>query len=142
MKIDRYLTQHDASTLSKLAEQLLRVRDVKVNPAENLIDLISTSILLPENIQKKGYVSLNSTVRYRNVHSNDEHSIVIVCPQNVDSTLAHISVLAPLAMALIGQKEGRVVEVELPFNKVQFIEILEVRDLSCDVDDLVRSGEG
>ena len=133
MTTERYLTQHDATMLSKLAEQLLRTRDVDFNQAEKLIDLIAASILLPENTPRKDCVSLYSRVRYRHVGSKDEQSIVIVCPHDVNETLVRVSILAPLAMALIGRPEGTIVEVELPFNRAQSIEILEVQDLSSEV---------
>lgn len=133
MKIERYLTQDDAAVLSRLAEQLLRMRDIDFNLAEKLADLISTSILLPENVRKNDCVSLYSRVRYRQVGSNDVQPIVIVCPHEVHETQAGASILAPLAMALIGRLEGSIVEVELPFNRVQFVEILSVEDPSSDL---------
>lgn len=138
MKIERYLTQHDAAMLSKLAEQLLRIRDVDFNLAEKLIDLIATSILLPENAQRKDCVSLYSRVRYRQVGSKDVQSIVIVCPHDSNETLVRVSILAPLAMALVGRPQGSIVEVELPFGRAQLVEILEVQDLSSEV---VEPGE-
>ena len=127
MKIERYLSQHDASTLSRLAENLLRLRDVKFNHAERIIELITTAILLPENSQRNDYVSLYSTVVYRAIGTSQLKSIVIVCPQDASDVLAKISLLAPLAMALLGRVVGSVVAVTLPFNQVQYIEIVEVQ---------------
>jgi len=132
MKIERFLSQHDASTLSRLAETLLRLRDVKFNHAERLIDLITTSILLPENDYRDDYVSLYSTVVYRAVGTSELKSIVIVCPQDASDTLANVSLLAPLAMALLGRTVGSIVAVTLPFNHMQYVEIVEVRSRQPD----------
>ena len=58
MKNERYLTQNDAATLSRIAEHLLRMGEVEINAGEQLIDIIATSIILPVDVQRKGYVTL------------------------------------------------------------------------------------
>jgi regulator of nucleoside diphosphate kinase len=127
MKFDRFLTQEDASTLSRLAEQLLRVREVRINFAEKLIELIATSILLPENAPRPDCVCLHSKVTYR-VIGTDEHRVVhVVCPIDANDMLAQVSVLAPLALALLGRSVGSIVEIPMPFSQVQYVEIVEVR---------------
>lgn len=127
MKIQRYLSQDDATTLSQLAEHLLRLRDVRINSAELLIDLIGTSILLPENARRDDCVALHSLVTYRTVGSEQSQAIIIVCPQDASETLARVSILAPLAMALLGRTIGSIVEVVLPFNRLKLVEIVDVR---------------
>lgn len=127
MKIERFLSQDDATTLSQLAEHLLRLRDVKLNFAEPLIEIIETSILLPENVRRDDCVALHSQVTYRDVGSDRSETVVIVCPQDASESLAHISILAPLAMALLGRPVGSSVEVVLPFNRIKLVEIVDVR---------------
>lgn len=133
MKIERYLTQADATVLSRLAEQLLRVRDVKFNAGEDLIDLLSTAILLPENSERKDCVSLYAEVTYSPVGSDDKQIIVIVCPQDANQALARVSVLAPVALALLGRTVGTVVDVPLPFGQMQTVRVLDVTSLSASV---------
>lgn len=130
MKIERYLTQADATVLSRLAEQLLRVREVKFNAGEDLIDLLSTAVLLPENSTRKDCVALHTEVTYHIDSSKEKKTLAIVCPQNANQELARVSVLAPLAMALIGREVGSVVDVQLPFGQSQTVSILEVQPLS------------
>ena len=127
MRFERFLTQADASALSRLAEHLLRVRDVKFNVAERLIELIATSILLPENAVRPDCVSLQSTVTYRVVGTDAHWTVHIVCPLDAGSALAHASILAPLAMALMGRPVGSIVDVTLPFNQIQYVEIVDVQ---------------
>ncbi|RJG06699.1 transcriptional regulator [Noviherbaspirillum cavernae] len=131
MKFKRYLTQDDATVLSRLAEQLMRVRDVRFNSGETLIDIISTSILLPENTRKKNFVSLYAEVAYTGIEHDGEHAMTIVCPQDANQALAHVSILAPLALALIGREVDSMVEVELPFSQVHVVKILGVRNASA-----------
>jgi len=127
MNIERFLSQNDASILSRLAENLLRLRDLNFNHAERVIELITTSILLPENSRRDDYAGLYSTVIYRAIGTSESKSIVIVCPHDANDTLANVSILSPLAMALIGRVVGSIVAVALPFNRLQYVEILEVR---------------
>lgn len=134
MKTERFLSQNDAATLSSLAENLLRMRDVKLNFGEKLIDLIATSVLLPENAGRPDCVALNTRVTYREIGAKESHSMEIVCPQDANDTLARVSILAPLAMALLGRPAGSIVEVTLPFGKVQFIEVMAVQQLVGHVE--------
>ncbi|RZI42700.1 transcriptional regulator [Herbaspirillum sp. HC18] len=127
MKIERFLSQEDAAVLSRLAENLLRMREVSINFAEQLIELISSSILLPQNAQRHDYVSLRSEVTFREVGSTRSETVFLVCPQDAHEGLARVSILAPLALALIGRPLGSVTEVVLPFNRVKYVEITGVR---------------
>ncbi len=131
MKFERYLTQRDAAILGRLAEQLLRIRDLKFNTGEKLVELITSSILLPINVQKKDCVTLFSEVTYSRIAADEQHSVMVVCPQDANHALARVSVLAPIGMALIGRKVHSVVEVRLPFGHVEFIKILGVTALSA-----------
>jgi len=129
MKIERVLSQEDAAVLSRIAENLLRMREVSFNFAEQLIELISTSILLPQNVRRHDCVSLQSEVTFREVGTTHSETVFLVCPQDAHEGLARISILAPLAMALIGRPVGSVAEVVLPFNRVKYVEITDVRHI-------------
>lgn len=128
MKTERFLSQNDASTLSRLAEKMLRMRDVNFNHAERVIELITTSVLLPETSQRNDFVRLYSTVVYRAVGSTDLHSIVITCPHDANEALAAVSLLTPLATALIGRIVGSIVAVELPLYRIQYVEVIAVHE--------------
>lgn len=53
-------------------------------------------------------------------------SIILVCPQDANETLARVSILSPSAMSLLGRVIGSIVEIPAPFNQVQFVEIVDV----------------
>lgn len=135
MKTERFLSQNDATTLSRLAENMLRMREINFNHAERVIELITTSVLLPETDQRNDFVRLHSGVVYRAVGTVDLHSIVIACPRDANESnhaLSTVSLLTPLAMALIGRVVGSIVAVELPFGQIQYVEVvavLEGRDM-------------
>jgi regulator of nucleoside diphosphate kinase len=126
MKIERFLSQEDAAALSRLAEQLLRLRDVKINPAEQLIELIGSAVLLPVNVERDDCVALHSKVTFREVGSCKLETSVLVCPQQAHEALARVSILAPVALALLGRPLGSIAEVALPFNQVKYLEVVRI----------------
>ncbi|MBS0309021.1 MAG: GreA/GreB family elongation factor [Proteobacteria bacterium] len=130
MKFERYLNQHDAAILGRLAERLLRVRDLKFNPGEQLTDIISNAILLSANTRKNDCVMLGARVDYCTLGSEEEHAVTIVAPEEADQASGMVSVLAPIGMALIGRKVGSVVEIQLPFGQTEFVRIMDVEKAS------------
>jgi regulator of nucleoside diphosphate kinase len=134
MKIERFLSHGDATTLSRLAEHLLRTHEVKLNFGDILLDLISNATLLPENSTRADCVALHAKVTYRAIGSEERRTMTIVCPESADDAMGYVSVLAPLAIALIGRPKHSVVDVSLPFNQIQFIEILDVQQASARID--------
>ncbi|ABR90522.1 transcription elongation factor, greA family [Janthinobacterium sp. Marseille] len=139
MKNERYLTQNDAATLSRIAEHLLRMGEVEINAGEQLIDIISTSIILPVDVQRKGYVTLYSTVSYSPVDTEEVRKLTIVCPQDANPQLALISALTPIGLALIGRKALTTVEVALPSKRVEKLKILDVTPLDSTMGELALS---
>jgi regulator of nucleoside diphosphate kinase len=123
MKSERYLSQQDATILSHLAQHLLRTGGPCAQHAEQLIAIIETSILLPVNATRNDYVALYSTVACRDVESNQHISICIVCPREVHDGLERVSILAPLALSLVGRIVGSFVDVTLPFVRPMYVEI-------------------
>ena len=126
---ERFLSQKDACLLSRLAEAMLRLRDVKFNFADRLVEFLSGAILLPETSTRDDFVRLNTVVTYRAVGSAKREYLAIVCPQDADDVLARVSVLSPLAMAMLGRVVGSIVEIGLHFGRVQYVEIVDVASI-------------
>lgn len=127
MQYERFLSQHDAALLGELAETLMRVRDVKFNTGEKLVEMIASAFIHPADALRHDCVGLASEVTYRPIGDLNTATITIVLPEQANQAMSHVSVLAPVAMALIGRKVNSVVEVELPFGLVKFVQILSVR---------------
>ncbi|MNR76128.1 nucleoside diphosphate kinase regulator [compost metagenome] len=139
MKNERYLTQNDAATLSRIAEHLLRMGEVEINAGEQLIDIISTSTILPVGVQRKGYVTLYSNVSYTPVGTEDVRTLTIVCPQDANPQLALISALTPIGLALIGRKALSTVEVALPSKRTEKLKIIDITPLDSTMGELALS---
>jgi regulator of nucleoside diphosphate kinase len=89
---DKRVVQH----LEGLDEELDRAEIVK--PEEIPIDVIT----------------MNSTVRLRDLDSGEEVVYTVVFPAKADSTNGKISILAPLGTAVLGYRVGDTVEWKVP----------------------------
>lgn len=59
-------------------------------------------------------VTMNSQVRVRELKGSRSSTYTLVYPRDADVDAGRLSVLAPLGKALLGAKEGDVVEVNAP----------------------------
>jgi regulator of nucleoside diphosphate kinase len=126
MKNQRIFKQSDAAILSRLAEHLLRLGEVEFNVGEELLDMISSAKILAVDTERKDYVALHTTVTYSPANIDEKRTVTIVCPHEANPQLAHISVLSPIGMALIGRKSLHIIDVALPANRIEKIKILEL----------------
>lgn len=76
---------------------------------------------LPEDV-----VCLNSTVTVKEETSDKVLQLTLVTPENADIKQRRISILSPIAAALIGFRKGKKVEWKVPAGLKTF-RILEVR---------------
>jgi regulator of nucleoside diphosphate kinase len=129
MNFKRYLTQHDATLLSKHAENLLRELDLNYNCGEQLIEILKSSVLLHEKSRRDDCVSLYSEILYERLDTNDYHVTTIVIPSEASAALARISALAPLSLALIGRRITSEVDVELYGSYSYRVRIVAVNNI-------------
>ena len=81
---------------SQLSQELKRASQVK---PEDILECV---------------VTMNSRVRLRELKSKQEFEITLVYPQDVNVNERKVSVLAPVGIAILGSKEGDVVELPVP----------------------------
>jgi regulator of nucleoside diphosphate kinase len=93
--------QH-AAPLGGLADELLRARVVP--RAE-----------IPPDV-----VTMNSTVRVRDLETGEEETYTLVYPGEADIEANKLSVLAPVGTALLGYRAGDVVEWPVPAGVTRF----------------------
>ncbi len=71
-------------------------------------------------------VTMNSSVRFKNLSTQKKKEYLIVYPQAACKELGRISVFSDLGVALLGHKKGSIVEVKeigIPKYKVQILDI-------------------
>ncbi len=114
-----YITQADKETLSKLIEEgryselksnvYLKKLEAEINKAE-----VINKIQLSRNV-----VTMNSRVLL--LVDGEEEEITLVYPQHANVRKNEISVLSPLGTAILGYREGNVIEWEVPAGKIVII---------------------
>jgi regulator of nucleoside diphosphate kinase len=62
-------------------------------------------------------VTMNSTVRIRDLDSGEESVYTLVYPQDAEISANRISVLAPIGTAILGYRAGDVVQWEVPSGR-------------------------
>ena len=112
-----YITEHDMERLRALME----VYDANTDLLEEMLD--RARIVLPKNIPGD-VVTMNSTVRVKDVDTGEERTFTLVFPGNKAGNGA-VSILAPAGAALIGRREKEIVERQVPAGKKK-MQILEV----------------
>lgn len=80
-------------------------------------ELGQAQIVAPREMPK-GVVTMNSTVRCHDLDGEDEEeTYTLVYPGFADPAQGCLSILAPLGTALLGHREGEVVEWDSPFGR-------------------------
>lgn len=126
MKNERILTYNDAATIARLSEHLLRLAATQTNLGEQLLELLAISTILPPGVHDPCHVALYAEIRYAELVSKQEHTLTIVQPQESDLGRGNISILTPVAIALMGCHIGAVVTAPLPFGRTQALKLTYV----------------
>jgi len=113
------ITQHDADRLRTLIDEMDDFGGRK-DLAALAGELDRATIVAPEAIPSNT-VTMNSSVILRDVEQSKEKTITLVFPADADIDAGAISVLAPVGTAILGFKEGDVIEWPVPSGLRRFL---------------------
>lgn len=88
--------------------------------------LASVRVVDKSELNKAEGVIMGSTVRIKALDTGQESEYMIVSEHEADILEDKISPESPLGGALLGEKEGKVVEIEAPRGRVKY-KILEIK---------------
>jgi regulator of nucleoside diphosphate kinase len=71
-------------------------------------------------------VTMNSKVTYHNLDDDKEQTIEIVYPGDADIRVSKISILAPIATALIGLRIGQCINWLFPNGKTKTLKVVRI----------------
>ena len=121
-----YISQTDRERLQNLIE-LVRNGNERSNLSyvKRLEDELEYAEVIAPQKMPPDIVTMRSKVRLRDLDKKEETVYSIVFPSEANFDEGKISVLAPLAMALLGHQLGSTVEFEAP-GRVRRLQILEI----------------
>ncbi len=106
-----------------LLGDILAARAASSDDARALTDLIiglSDSVVVRPSEVPRSVVTLNSRVRVYLLGSDTGRILTLVLPGQSDMSRGRVSVLSPAGSALLGRREGDIVEYEAPTGRVRF----------------------
>lgn len=121
-----YISQTDRERLRNLIE-LLRNQGERSNAsyANKLEDELEfAEVVAPEDIPAD-VITMRSKLKLKDLDTNEEEVYSIVFPTEANSDEGKISILAPLATAILGRKRGDTVEFQAP-SRLRRLKVLEV----------------
>ena len=132
-----YVTNSDRDRLANMIE-LTREQDDRANfmyVGKLEGELESAEVVAPDDIPPD-VVTMRSKVKLKDLDTNEEKIYSIVFPSEANLDEGKISILAPLATALLGYKRGNIVEVEAPsrLRRLLISEILYQPESMGDYD--------
>ncbi len=115
-----YITKDDYNELQDLIKA---AREFKLEENDSLNDLqseLNKAKIIEREYFPKNYISMYSIVELIDLKSNEMIRHQIVFPEEADIDKQKISVLAPLGVALIGEKENTEIELNLVYGRSRF----------------------
>ena len=115
-----FITQFDRDRLDELIEVVKAFADDSTQDLRNLLDLQEelrrAKIMSPQEVPSN-VVTMNSRVLLRDSDTSEEMTYSLVFPRDADIESGSISVLAPVGTAILGYREGYVVEWPVPSGR-------------------------
>lgn len=114
---------------ARVLRGLLRTRNGAHHDQEHLDDLrveLDRAVVLEPSRLSPSVVTMHAAVRVRDLESGHRQELTLVSPSEADVSAGRISVLAPLGTALLGYRQGDVVERVMPGGPRRLV-IEEVR---------------
>lgn len=102
---------------ARVLRSLLRARRAAMHDQVHLDELrveLDRALVLDSSQMSPTVVTMHATVQVRDLESGRRLELALVSPGEADVSAGRISVLAPLGTALLGYREGDVVERLMP----------------------------
>lgn len=119
-----FITEFDRTRLQELIGVVETFGDRKRAELSHLIDLQEeldrATIVSPEKVPADT-VTMNSRVLLRDIDTLAEMTYTLVFPRDADISKGNLSIFAPVGTAILGYREGDVIEWEVPAGKRRLI---------------------
>ncbi|MDR0454565.1 MAG: transcription elongation factor GreA [Deferribacteraceae bacterium] len=113
------LSENAEYDAAKERQGLIEARIAELESKIPRFDIINTAGMSGEKIM------FGATVELENIDNGEKRKYTIVGPDEADISLGRVSILSPLARAIIGKKAGNDVVVQAPGGEIEY-EIVRV----------------
>ncbi|MBE0482339.1 MAG: nucleoside diphosphate kinase regulator [Bacterioplanes sp.] len=117
------LSELDLTRLERLLEALPAQAFPGKRDLEDELD--RAEVVAPKDIPPT-VVTMNSTVRFRVLDSNETFELTLVYPKDVDTSGGTISIFAPVGSALLGLSKGDEIEWPNPKGNITRVHIDDI----------------
>lgn len=131
-----YITEKDKAKLKKLFASTIGFRNLDLKNLKVLLYELERAEVVREEDIASDVITMNSTVRVKDLNSNSEFTYTLVYPEEANSDENKISILAPIGTALLGYSVGDIIEWAVPAGKRK----LEVKEIISQ-DSMVHEQE-
>lgn len=113
------ITSIDKTRLQRVIDRARQEGSESRSYLDDLQRELDRADVIDPTLMPSGFVAMNSTVRLRDLDSDEIETYTLVFPQDADIQRNRISVLAPVGTAIIGSQVGDVVIWSVPRGRVQ-----------------------
>ena len=115
-----YIADDDRAKLDTLLRRMAVRQDRQSDYLTALAGELRRARVVPRSQLPPDVVTMNSTVRVRDLETGEEETYTLVYPADADIGANKLSVLAPVGTALLGYRAGDVVEWPVPAGVSRF----------------------
>ena len=139
MSEKRIILSHSNYTVLKgLADSLRRSGKMKLPHFARFAQELKAAIVMDPGTIPDNVITMHSRVHYTYLNTGTESEAVIVFPAETKEAPDHVSILSPLGLALIGERQGTEIEYEAP-GGIYRLRINSVEHLHSVSSDVSRS---
>jgi regulator of nucleoside diphosphate kinase len=120
------LTEHDYNRVKRLLAELAHQSTGMQASLKILEQVLDVARIVGPEKAPNDVVTMNSLVHFQDVRTLEKGTVMIVYPADADPPNGKVSVLEPVGAALIGESEGKEVELPSPQGQTRRIRILRV----------------
>jgi regulator of nucleoside diphosphate kinase len=128
------ITNADRQKLGSLVESTEILDVVQRRYIEDLSEELERATAVEPQDVPPDVITMNSTVRLRDVDSGETLEYTLVYPEDADVQKNRISVLAPVGTAIIGYRKGDTIEWAVPKGRIR----LKVEEVLFQPEDAGR----
>ena len=109
-----HLTRHDYDALCKIVETMTKHHREPIPQLARFARELDSAVVLDSDEFPEDVITMRSRVGYTVTGSEETRYVTLVFPAQAMENREHISILSPLGLALIGERQGSEVEYLAP----------------------------